>query len=177
MAKYTYIIGIDPDVDGHGVATVNTQQRSLLSTQQPLGELLEYLKGIKKNLAENESMMVVVEGGWLNKSNWHLPPKRISMEAAAEIGRKTGRNHQSGIDIVSLCKHYDIPCRVVKPLKKMWGTRDGKISHEQLKYILTYSKITSNIKGRSNPEIRDSALLALEFSDIPLKIKIKTCRK
>ena len=75
MSKMTYdnIIAIDPDVAKSGVAHLHTSTRELEVTNLDFGTLLDYLQHAKsEHIKANDKLVVVVEAGWLIKSNWHL---------------------------------------------------------------------------------------------------------
>jgi hypothetical protein len=98
---------------------------------------------------------VLLEAGWLNKSNFHLQYKdkkgkivKINSKQAAETGRRVGQNHQVGILILEMCQGMGIPCRLIKPLDpNLW-----KDSAAVFKNITGYEGVT-------NPEKRDAAML------------------
>lgn len=54
---------------------------------------------------------------------------------------------------------------------KCWQGKDGKITHEELKRLCQMSGIEFN-SPRSNQEERDSALLAITCSGLPIKYKV-----
>lgn len=91
--------------------------------------LIDYLRAMNESC---KKIKVVIEGGWLNKSNWHVLNRFMTAVKAAAIGRSTGMNHQTGILIVECCKHYNIPCEIIKPLKKCWKGKDGKSRRTKL---------------------------------------------
>jgi hypothetical protein len=66
------IIAIDPDLEKSGVCIINRGELSLhsLSFSQVVDMLGEQNK---------EDTIVLVEAGWLNKSNWHLHPTYNNM--------------------------------------------------------------------------------------------------
>ena len=106
--------------------------------------------------------MVVIEAGWLNKSNWHLH-RGFSIAKAAEVGRATGRNHQTGILIAEMCDYLGVPYVLRKPLRKVWQGKDGKITAKEL-------SVFTGLRGRTNQEGRDAALLAWCEAGLPIKI-------
>jgi hypothetical protein len=63
-----------------------------------------------------------------------------------------------------MCGHYGIPVTTVKPLKKTWRGKDGKITREELAYF-------TRITGRNNQEERDVALIAWVWAGLPVKMK------
>lgn len=142
------IIGIDPDVEKNGVATVEKQTNTMQVFTFAFPQLIEYLKDRSKDC----TILVLIEAGWLNHSNWHLSPK-ITIQKAAQIGNATGRNHETGRKIAEMCEYYKIPYKLIKPLKKIWRGTDGKISAAE------FSRITG-CKARTNQEMRDAGLIA-----------------
>jgi len=71
--KYDNIIAIDPDVDKSGVAYLKTSTRQLEVSNLEFPLLLDYLQQAKNIREESkESLIVLVEAGWLIQSNWHL---------------------------------------------------------------------------------------------------------
>lgn len=164
--KYDNIIAIDPDVEKSGVAylIMNTKRLSLQSLSFPL--LLDYLQGAKRELDKrNESLIVVIEAGWLIQSNWHLK-RNDNKHVASAKGNSAGRNHETGRKIVEMCKHYGIEVLPILPLKKCWKGKDGKITQEELAYF-------TGITGRTNQDARDAALIAWNYAGLPIRVKVK----
>lgn len=128
MEKGTVIIGIDPDNLESGVGAV-FDDKKFLAYKMNFPSLIDYLKAMNESC---KKIKVVIEGGWLNKSNWHVLNRFMTAVKAAAIGRSTGMNHQTGILIVECCKHYNIPCEIIKPLKKCWKGKDGKITQDEI---------------------------------------------
>ncbi len=146
---YNVTICIDPDIFRSGVAIYHDKK---LVSLESLGfyDLIKQLEMIKKS----GSCSVLLEAGWLNKSNFHLQYKskgktvKLTPAAAAETGRRVGQNHQTGILIAEMCEGLGIPCRLVKPLEpNLW-----KDSAAVFKNITGYEGVT-------NPEKRDAAML------------------
>lgn len=159
------VIGIDPDADKSGVAFLDVAARKLACETSKFCDLVDYLKFLKDVENEKESYIVIIEGGWLNQGNWHLPASCSKSKAAAQ-GRSVGMNHQTGILIAEMCAHLHIPFEVVKPLQKIWQGRDRKITHDELAAI-------TGIKRRTNQEERDAALLAWWYAGFPIRITKK----
>jgi hypothetical protein len=156
------IIAIDPDVDKSGVAELRPP-RLLEVTSLSFPQLLDYLQFVKREIitAQGLAVTVVVEAGWLNAiSNYHTKAGQIGQR----IARNVGSNHQVGKMTVEMCRHYKIPVETIKPLKKMWQGKDGKITHEELAAF-------TGITGRTNQESRDAALIAWLYAGLPVKIK------
>ncbi len=164
MKKYDNVIAIDPDVSKSGVAWLHRETRVMEASSLSFPTLLDYLQFAKKTSDEsNQSLIVVVEAGWLNKSHWHIS-SRDNRRTSAAIGNAAGRNHETGRKIVEMCKHYSIEVVEHRPLKKCWKGRDGKITADELKQI-------TGIFGRTNQDARDAALLAWVYAGIPIRIK------
>jgi hypothetical protein len=164
--KQKYIIGIDPDCDKSGVATIRTDDKSIECKTLEFPLLLNYLRYLKEVINRTESVIVLVEASWLIKHNWHAKSSHNS-KYAASIGNKTGRNHETGRKIVEMCRYYNLEVLEVAPLKKIWKGTDGKISHEEISHFIP------EFPKRSNQEMRDSALLAWNLAGFPIKVKRK----
>lgn len=156
---YRYIVGIDPDSDKNGVACLNVVERSLSIKALAFPHALEYLARLEPDT------LVVIEAGWLNKSNWHLNGWDSKVKAAAK-GNAVGRNHEVGRKLAEMCEHWHIPYRLARPLKKMWQGPEGKITATELEAFTGY-------KGRTNQEGRDAALLAWVEAGFTIKTKSK----
>lgn len=156
--KYQKIIAIDPDVDRNGVACLEIGSKSLDVKSLSFPETLDYLHAY----ASQDNVQVVIEAGWLNQSNWHLTIFDTKVKAAAK-GNAVGRNHEVGRKLAEMCGHWNIPYKLVKPLKKVWRGKDGKITATELKSFTGY-------KGRTNSEGRDAALLAWVSANLPIRI-------
>ena len=133
-------IGIDPDVDKSGVAYYDSKSKVLELSNLTFFELYEYLQFARVK----GEFKVVIEAGWLNKSNWHKKEKGSSA-LNAKIGQHTGANHEVGRKIVEMCEYLEIDFKLVRPTKK-------KLKAD------AFRKITGII-GRTNQEQRDAGML------------------
>lgn len=168
-------VGIDPDVDGSGVAVLKVDRRVGFSrqpdveivdiTNSDLPDMIALFSKIKANNAADNTT-IVVEAGWKNHSNWHLP-KKAGSHMAAEIGRRTGRNHQIAMDIAVIAQSIGLHVIERLPLVKSWKGKDGKITHDELAYI------TGMKQKRTNQEQRDALLLAWCESGLPIRVKVQ----
>lgn len=157
------ILGIDPDNKESGVALLGVPSKDFKVMKMKFAELIDYLwdaKGIFRNLE------VIIEGGWLNRSNWHIMARHMSPRMAAAVGRSTGMNHQTGILISEYCEHLGLDYKVVKPLKKCWKGTDGKITQEEMKSFIP------NLP-RMNQDQRDALLIAWVYAGLPIKVKME----
>lgn len=168
--KKDVIIAIDPDVDGSGVAVLVPHTKTLLLQNLSLPMLIDFFRLSKDSYDKAHlSYVVVVEASYLVSANWHLDYRDTKNRAAAK-GRRVGRNHEIGRQIVEFCKHLDMPYEEKLPLTKCWAGKDGKITAEELGQLLDGMGIPA-IKGRTNQEERDAALIALDRSGLPLIMK------
>ncbi len=142
----TYI-GIDPDVDGSGYAVL------LPDGGIWCGNLT--IAGILNDAEVRHGRTVyVLEAAWLTgKVNWHFSGGE-NRRVSSAMGYSIGRNHQAGMDIAALLRHMGHEVREVRPLKKLWRGKDGKITHEEI------CRLTGWTGPRSNQEQRDALLLA-----------------
>ena len=134
-------IGVDPDIDKSGVCLYYSKTNFELLNLK-FFELFDKLYLLKD--CENLDIEVVIESGWLNKSNWH---KVTNGSAAinANIGLRTGANHEVGRKIIEMCEYLKLKHRIVKPTKSKIDAKG-------------FEQITKH-KGRTNQEQRDSCML------------------
>ena len=179
MKKYDTVISIDPDVEKSGVAFLEVATRKLEVSNLEFPQLLDYLQFIKSNNNQTDIMtlgedkpivsigekkiVVVVEAGWLIRSNWHLKNSDTKRIASAK-GNSTGRNHETGRKIVEMAKHYGLEVVEHAPLRKCWKGKDGKITNEELASF-------TGLTGKTNQDARDAALLAWSFANLPIRLK------
>ena len=153
--KKTKIIAIDPDVTKSGVAVMDIVSRKIETLSLSFPELMDYLSNIP--IQETETTVIAVEAGWLNKPNFHASP---SLAAAANVGMRIGRNHETGRKIVEMCEHIGLSVSLVKPLVKRWKGSNKKITHSELESVLKGLKM-SLAKKRTNQDERDSIMIAI----------------
>lgn len=166
MIKLDTIIAIDPDVDKSGVAYLNCATREMKLHNLAFPDLLDYIKYIQRQAeVTGSTYKFVVEAGWLIKTHWHVK-QTDSRSVCAAKGNQAGRNHETGRKIVEMMVHWQIPHELIRPLHKCWKGPDRKISHEELVQFI-------NIKGRTNQETRDAALIAWIFAGFSVKMKQK----
>ncbi len=162
--KYNYIIGIDPDCEKSGVATLRTDDKHIECDTRSFPMLVEYLFFLKKM---GDSVIILVEASWLTTHNWHTT-KYDSKASAAAKGNAVGRNQETGRKIVEIAKHFELEVKEVLPLRKCWKGPDGKISYEEI------SQFIHGLPKRTNQETRDAALLAWNFAGFPIKMRVKS---
>lgn len=168
--RYGTVIGIDPDVDRSGVAALDAENMSLTVAALRFPELVDYLSWRSGVTDEyGNPPLVVVEASWKTAANWHLNP-RDGRRAAAKKGYGVGRNHETGRKIVEMAESFGLPVIERQPLLKCWKGPDGKITHVELESLLTGSGVSFGFR-RTNQEERDAALLALDASGIPMRMR------
>lgn len=162
LKKAGFIVGIDPDADKNGVALLDTKTRKFELKNLDFYDTINFISEAKKSCDEkNERIIIAIEAGWINQSNWHIQ-RGDSTALAAAKGRNTGMNHQTGILLHQVISRKGIECVLIKPLRKIW--KKGKISNEEIKRI-------TGIEGRNNQEERDAALIAWVMADFPAKFE------
>ena len=160
ITKTKHIIGIDPDTYKSGVCYLNLETGKLKLFTATFTELMEYLSKIENT----PEVVVVIEGGWLNHGNWHLN-KNDYPTIAAKKGYGVGQNHETGRKIAEMSeKYYKLNTLIQKPLRKCWKGKDGKITHEELSYIV------GNIGKQSNQETRDACLISWNYASLPIRV-------
>ena len=161
-SKFDNVIAIDPDKVKSGVACLKPSTRQMELSNFSFPMLLEYLQYAKRKSEElNESLVVVVEAGWMNaKSCFHAAQGK----QAEKIAKDVGANHETGRKIIEMCEHYGINVVAKAPLAKCWKGKDKKITHEELASF-------TGIMGRTNQDSRDAGLLAWVYAGLPINIK------
>jgi hypothetical protein len=132
-------IGIDPDTEKNGVAYWYTETKKLELENLTFFELFDALK----NMKIRNQITVIIDAGWLNKTNFHVlgTNKRVN----GKIGERVGANHETGKKIAEMCVYLGIEFRLNKPKSK-------KVDKE------TFAKLT-RYTGRTNQDTRDAGML------------------
>lgn len=132
-------IGIDPDTKKNGVAFWYQQTKKLELENRTFFELFDILKESKKWF----NITVVIDAGWLNKTNFHVTGtnKRVN----GQIGERVGANHETGKKIAEMCVYLSVEYVLHKPIK-------SKVDKVLFEKITGYT-------GRTNQETRDAAML------------------
>lgn len=166
MSKYDIVVGIDPDVEKSGYVVVESASGKVITaTNWDLAKLYGVLAADKEYCkTKGLKILVVVEAAYLGSHhNWHLNSNgKISKAVAANIGYRTGLNHETGRAIVEFCRYLEVDVIPQKPFKKCWKGPDKKITHEEI------TQLTKWDKKKSNQEIRDALLLAWMHTTQPM---------
>lgn len=132
------LIGIDPDVTASGFAKKEGKEITLKNLD--FFQLFDELSFYKEREVKPT---VYIECGFLNKGNWHKTNGSNSINA--QIGQRTGANHETAKKIVEMCVYLGIDYVEVKPTR---SKVDAKF----------FQQITG-IKTRTNQEQRDAYML------------------
>ncbi len=161
-------IGIDPDVDKNGIAVLNLKTRKLTVKQLPFAETIKWVNTLYEQALQgnNHGFKVIIEAGWLNKSNWHLQRWDTRTVAAAK-GVSQGRNEQVSRLLGEMMDFLKIPYEFKRPLAKCWSGQNRKITQDELE------QVTQQKLGRMNQEGRDAALLAWDKAGFPMRISLR----
>ena len=164
-------IGIDPDVDKNGVAVLDLKTRKLTVKQLPFAETIKWINTLYEQILQKEchGFKVIIEAGWLNKSNWHLQRWDTRTVAAAK-GVSQGRNEQVSRLLGEMMDFLKIPYEFKRPLAKCWSGKNRKITQDELE------QVTQQKLGRLNQEGRDAALLAWDKAGFPMRISLRDAR-
>ena len=155
--KTKIIIGIDPDVKKSGVAIYDKSTDVITSFSFAFPELLDFIKEASTIF----DATIYVEASWLiKKSNFHGGNTRVS----SLIAKHVGRNHQTGILIVEMCKHYGLNVVEIEPLAKCWKGKDKKITLDELKKFAKVELPKKYLKAELQ-EMLDAALIAYVYGE------------
>lgn len=134
-------VGVDADTIKSGFALINGSHYEITTLT-----FFEMFKRFKELITHygTEKIIVYVECGFLNKSNWH---KKIGQSASvnAKIGERTGANFEVAKKICEMCEYLGLEYVQIKPTR-------SKVNAETFKAI-------TGITKRTNQEERDSFLL------------------
>lgn len=186
MKKQDIIIGIDPDIDQSGVATITRATGSVAAQRMRFPDLIDHLASEhNKATMGGLTLTVHVEAGWLNTSNWHTN-RRMGANYNAAIGQAVGRNQAVGMKLLEMCEHIGVTAYAVKPLPKtmragsgtlpMWNGADGKITSDELAQLLARNGLGTP-KGRTNQDERDAVLIALRGAGYAIYPSKYACKK
>lgn len=153
------ILAIDPDITESGVCIITLKENRKYEVEvnkYTFPELLETLRKVENK----EDYLIALEAGYLRKSNWHIFNGK-SNAFAAEIGNRTGRNHEVGRKLNETLTYYGYNVKEKLPLKKEKKVIKGKltavkISNERL------SELMGMKVPRCNQDVRDAILLAVD---------------
>ncbi|MFA5307508.1 MAG: hypothetical protein WC365_08725 [Candidatus Babeliales bacterium] len=139
----TLLIGIDPDVDKSGFCAYRTDLGQI--TQLTTFDLCDTFRWILDYQNDSKDLgfdlIVLVEAGWNNKTNFHVRGSDSAWKSAS-IGAKTGENYAIGKQIIKFCEKHEIEVIAVTP-------KSHKVNAEYFKEMTKWAK-------RTNQEMRDA---------------------
>lgn len=141
----TVFVGVDPDVDKSGYCLVDDKFKIEKITTLDLMDLIVELTALQATI--DGSVIVFVEAGWKNKTNFHVGAMDNAWKSA-KIGSHVGANHEIGRQIIKFCEKAGIECHAITP-------RGHKMSALDFKRISGWTK-------RTNQEMRDAYKIILE---------------
>lgn len=137
-----YVIGIDPDSQGHGVATYKDGELIKLDTYQ-LTDLRDYFTRL---IYEECSIWVCIEDVKSNKF-LYARNERKDRKVELRIAMKIGQNQQAQIELERMLDVLLVPYRLLPPNAGNWAN---------MKLKPQFEKVTG-WKGRSNKDTRSAA--------------------
>ena len=157
-------MGIDPDVSASGLAVLDCSRREFQKVgSYPFPEIVDALALLAADKAAGQEVTVVLEDSDLS-TNWHMSPRDNKAVAAAK-GRSVGMCHATARHLKECAENFGLEVVMMKPLRKFWKGRDGKITHEEAAYFMR------GLPKQTNQEGRDAALLAWAYADYPIRQK------
>ena len=165
MKREGFVIGIDPDVEKSGFAVLNCWEGAFSHVgAHDFFDLITRLKAAAKSQIPGQvDFVVVIEDSDLSV-NWHYN-SRDSKAVCAAKGRSVGLCNATARHLKECAEAYGLEVVPMKPLRKCWKGRDGKITHEEAAYFMR------GLPKQTNQEMRDSCLLCLAYADFPIRVK------
>lgn len=164
MIKAGFVLGIDPDVDKSGFTLVDCASRCVIySSSLAMVDALRYIDSLAEN-AHYRPLVIVIEDSDTS-TGWHYS-RRDTQPVVFAKGRSVGMCHAT---MRHLHEHIDavgLDCILKRPLRLVWGKGGEKISQREISYFMT------GFPKRSNPEMRDSALLAWDYAGLPVRVQV-----
>lgn len=159
-----YIIGIDPDVDKSGFAVLDCAAAAFVRCEAlSFPELIDSLAMYAADNILHDHITVVMEDSDIS-CNWHLDPRDKKSVVAAK-GRSVGMCHATARHLRECAENYGLSVTGIKPLKKIWKGKDGKISHAEI------ASFATGCPKKTNQEVRDAMLLSWNYANLPIRIK------
>lgn len=99
---------------------------------------------------------MLVEAGWFNAIvNYH----GVYGKAGQRVAKNVGSNQQIGKCLIEVAQFHGLQVEPVRPLKKYWKGKDGKITAEEFAAVTGWNK-------RSSQDARDAGLIAWGYRDV-----------
>ena len=164
MKRNGFVVGIDPDVSKSGFALLNCEAREFVQVEAlPFPDMVDKFAELAAMKADGKDVVVVMEDSDLS-TNWHYN-SRDSKAVCAAKGRSVGLCHATARHLKECAENFGLEVVMMKPLRKFWKGRDGKITHDEAAYFMR------GLPKQTNQEGRDAALLAWAYADFPIKLR------
>jgi hypothetical protein len=171
MDKPKIVIAIDPDVEASGLAVLDVEtKRFTIVKALPFVNLVNMLSlarlvpaAWELRMFNPEEWVVVLEDSD-STTNWHLDDTGISVRSASAIGHNVGMCHATQRHILEFAESFGYKVDKMRPLKKCWLGRDGKITQDEI------SQFVPDLPKKINQECRDACLLAWSYANLPIRI-------
>ena len=163
MKHEGYILGIDPDVSKSGFALLDCEARKFTQVEAlTFPAVIDRFAELAAMKADGKDIVVVMEDSDL-ATNWHYN-SRDSKAVCAAKGRSVGLCHATARHLKECAENFGLEVVMMKPLRKFWKGRDGKITHEEALYFMR------GLPKQTNQESREAALLAWAYADFPIRL-------
>jgi hypothetical protein len=167
MVKPNWIIAIDPGVNKSGVVLLDVKNKEFVfAAALSFVDTMYSINMMLVDISAKDCVVVVIEDSDMSV-NWHYSQKDSKAKVAAK-GRSVGMCHATARHLKKYCEwQQSISSTVMmKPLRKCWKGPDGKITHEEI------TQFTKGLPRRTNQEVRDAALLAWTYANLPIRLKL-----
>lgn len=153
--KPLLIVGIDHDVEKHGVTIYDEKINSWLSESMTTHGLITYLHGVDTKGCQ---LVISIEASWEVKQFYgYQHKKKLSQGGAMKLGMNVMQNHISGKTLYECLRGiFGESVTAIKPIQKKVFKPDGKWNANTRNYFkqcFPQSKAT-------NDDERDSELIA-----------------
>ena len=164
MKRNGFLVGIDPDVSKSGFALLDCEAREFTQVEAlPFPDVVDRFAELAASKVDGKDIIVVMEDSDL-ATNWHYN-SRDSKAVCAAKGRSVGLCHATARHLKECAENFGLEVVMMKPLRKFWKGRDGKITHDEALYFMR------GLPKQTNQEGRDAALLAWAYADYPIRQK------
>ena len=164
MKRNGFLVGIDPDVSKSGFALLDCEAREFTQVEAlPFPDMVDRFAELAASKVDGKDIVVVMEDSDL-ATNWHYN-SRDSKAVCAAKGRSVGLCHATARHLKECAENFGLEVVMMKPLRKFWKGRDGKITHDEALYFMR------GLPKQTNQESRDAALLAWGYADYPIRQK------
>lgn len=164
MKRNGFLVGIDPDVSKSGFALLDCEARKFTQVEAlTFPAVIDRFAELAAMKADGKAVTVVMEDSDL-ATNWHYSILDSRAVCAAK-GRSVGLCHATTRHLKECAENFGLEVVMMKPLRKFWKGRDGKITHDEALYFMR------GLPKQTNQESRDAALLAWAYADYPIRQK------